>query len=69
MFNQLNQLNNLLEEITGNEVDIEIVNGNLHITITENKRGISIPGDVKLPDLDDELRELYEFTSSLPENV
>ena len=69
MLKQINDLTNLLEEITGKEVDIEIINGNLKITITENERGISIPDDVKLPDMDDELRDLYEFTSSLPENV
>ena len=69
MLKQINDLTNLLEEITGKEVDIEILNGNLKITITENERGISIPDDVKLPDMDDELRDLYEFTSSLSEDV
>ena len=69
MLKQINDLTNLLEEITGKEVDIEIINGNLKITITESERGISIPDDIKLPDMDDELRDLYEFTSSLPEDV
>ena len=69
MLKQINDLTNLLEEITGKEVDIEITNGNLQITITKNERGISIPDDVKLPDMDDELRDLYEFTSSLSEDV
>ena len=69
MLKQINDLTNLLEEITGKEVDIEILNGNLKITITENERGISIPDDVKLPDMDDELRDLYEFASSLSEDV
>jgi hypothetical protein len=69
MFQKINQLNNLLEEITGNEVVIEIVKGNLLITITENKRGIFIPDDVKLPDMDDDLRDLYEFTQKLPQDV
>jgi hypothetical protein len=69
MFQKINQLNNLLEEITGQEVDIEIVKGKLLITITENKRGISIPDDVKLSDMDAELDNLHQFISSLPENV
>lgn len=67
MFQKINQLNNLLEEITGNEVDIEIVKGKLLITITENKRGVAVPDpdDVKLPDTD-ELDDLHDFVSSLP---
>lgn len=71
MFHQLNQLTNLLEEITGNEVDIEIAKGNLLITITKNKRGVVVPDpdDVKLPDMDDEINDLHDFISSLPENV
>ena len=69
MLKQIDDLTNLLEEITGKEVDIEIINGNLKITITESERGISIHDDIKLPDMDDELRDLYEFTSSLPEDV
>lgn len=62
---KINELNNLLEEITGNEVDIDIVYGKLSITITENKRGISIPDDVKLLDMD----EFHDYISQLPENV
>jgi nitrate reductase NapAB chaperone NapD len=71
MFHQLNQLNNLLEEITGNEVDIEIAKGKILITITENKRGVSIPDpdNVKLLDMDDELNDLHDFVSSLPTEI
>jgi nitrate reductase NapAB chaperone NapD len=67
MFNKINNLNNLLEEITGNEVDIEIVKGKLLITITNNKAGVKVPNidDVKLLDLD----ELNTFVSNLPEEV
>lgn len=70
MLQKINQLNNLLEEITGKEVDIEIVKGKLLITITENKRGVVVPDpdDIKLPDMD-ELNDFHLFISSLPEEV
>jgi hypothetical protein len=71
MLQKINQLNNLLEEITGKEVDIEIINGSLQITITnKNKQAINIPDpdNVKLPDMD-ELYDFHLFISSLPEEV
>ena len=70
MFNKINNLTNLLEEITDKGVDIEIVNGDLKITITNNKRGVRVPNidDVKLFDMD-ELDSLHEFVSNLPESV
>jgi len=66
----LNELQECLEE-TGKEVIIEFKNGKWELDLMDkNKQVKSIqnPDDAKLS-LDDELRDLYEFTSSLPENV
>lgn len=67
----INELTDCLERALEKEVDIEIINGDLKITITnKNKQVKSIqnPDDVKLS-LDDDLYDLHQFVSSLPEEI
>jgi hypothetical protein len=65
MLEKIDQFLNLLEEITGKECDLQISNGKVLITITENKRGCIIPDDLKLLDMD----EFDSYISTLPENT
>jgi hypothetical protein len=68
MNEKISQLLNLMEDITGQECDIEIINGKLLINITENKRDCIIPDDLKLPDMY-ELDSFHDFISRLPEKI
>lgn len=71
LIKSINELTSCLEKALEQEIDIEIISGELQITITKNKRGVTVPypDDVKLPYMDNDLNDLHDFISSLPENV
>lgn len=69
LIKSINYLTSCLEKALEQEVDIEIISGELQITITKNKRDVKETPNSSDEKLFDELDELHKYITSIPEDV